>query len=267
MTTAREVTRWCSGQRECAVVIAVAVVLMMQMAIYEVVDMITVWNSFVTAVRSVHVRGVVAGAGVSTGACGGVVAADVEVMLRHDAVRLMMQVPVVQVVDVIAVSDGVVSTVGAVDVRMIGVNAHGEVSSERGRSEGGDTVLASVRENGDEELQDVGVLQRVEHVLAVATGLHESLGAEHAQPLRNDGQAIPRGVGEFGDAARSGGEFGEQADTGRVPHGAQDARGAVGGAGGGGQHRRGRTGVISGGAGRGERADAGRHALNVSSLA
>ena len=267
MTTAREVTRWCSGQRECAVVIAVAVVLMMQMAIDEVVDMITVWNSFVTAVRSVHVRGVVAGAGVSTGACGGVVAADVEVMLRHDAVRLMMQVPVVQVVDVIAVSDGVVSTVGAVDVRMIGVNAHGEVSSERGRSEGGDTVLASVRENGDEELQDVGVLQRVEHVLAVATGLHESLGAQHAQPLRNDGQAIPRGVGEFGDTPRAGGQFGEQAHAGRVAHGAQDARGAVGGAGRGGEHGRGGGPVIGRGAGWGEGAGPGGHQRNMRTIA
>lgn len=116
-------------------VIAVAVVLMVQMPIHEVVDMITVRHGFVTAVGSVHVRRIVAAAGVSTGACGRVVAADVEVMLGDDAIRLMMQVTVVQVVDVIAVPNGVVPTVGAVDMGMIGVHGHVEVSREGGAAQ------------------------------------------------------------------------------------------------------------------------------------
>jgi hypothetical protein len=55
---------------DCAVVIAVAVVLMVQMAIDQIVDMITVGNRRVAAVRTMDMIRTMSRASVPTGACG-----------------------------------------------------------------------------------------------------------------------------------------------------------------------------------------------------
>ena len=51
-------------------VIAVAIVLMMEMAIYQIINMVSVRDRFVATARSVHVVGCVAGANVSARATG-----------------------------------------------------------------------------------------------------------------------------------------------------------------------------------------------------
>ena len=65
------------------VVVAMAVVGMVQMSIDDVVDMVAMWNRFVTAAGPVHVVGLMGAAGVIGRAPRGVVAPLTERMFVH----------------------------------------------------------------------------------------------------------------------------------------------------------------------------------------
>jgi predicted aconitase with swiveling domain len=81
--------------------VAVLVVRVVQVALDQVVDVVTVGHGLVPAVGSVSVAGVVTGAVVVGGALFGVLVADADgVLLDGAVVADMVQVPVVGVVDV-----------------------------------------------------------------------------------------------------------------------------------------------------------------------
>ena len=108
-----------SGDLNGAVVVAVALVGVVQVAVDEVVDVIAVRHRLVAAARAVHVAAVVAGGrlGVSVGVLSRHL---VRVLLDLGAV-LVLQVALVQVVDVVTMLDGGVAAAGAVLVGVVAV--------------------------------------------------------------------------------------------------------------------------------------------------
>lgn len=112
-----------SGRGDAAVVVAVAGVRMVQVAVDEVVHVVTVGHGVVAAARTMHVVAAVAGAGVLRRAGGRVVGVHREDVLVDVAVVRMVQVAVVQVVDVAVVLDGAMAAVRAVLMGVVGVDA------------------------------------------------------------------------------------------------------------------------------------------------
>lgn len=97
-------------------IVAVVAVRVMQVAIDEVVDVVAVRNGFVATVWAVDV---VAGVGLALvigGAVRGVGWAHFEGVLIHMVIVHMMQVPVVEIVNVVGVLDGRVSAAFAMNM-------------------------------------------------------------------------------------------------------------------------------------------------------
>jgi hypothetical protein len=104
------------------VVVAVAIVGMMQPTVDEITDVPAVRDGLVTAARTVDVVGVVAQCvGRHRGAGIRVVSADIDDVLVDVVAVRMVQMSVVQVVDMVAVADGGVPAAGAVVVVVVGV--------------------------------------------------------------------------------------------------------------------------------------------------
>ena len=99
-------------------------VLMMQAAVDDVVDVITVRYGFMAATFAVNV----AVAGVNRMAAVRIGFIDTQSMLVVVAVVLMVQVPVVQIIDVAFMFDGSVAAVCAVNVVMMFVGFTGHFS-------------------------------------------------------------------------------------------------------------------------------------------
>ncbi len=115
-----------------AVVVAVAVVLMMQVALDEVVHVIAVRDRLVTAVRSMHVLRIVIAAGVTAGTRIGVGRAHFERVLINVPLVQVMKMSVMQEVGVAVVPDLGVTAVGTVVVGVVFVDNVG--SAHRGVS-------------------------------------------------------------------------------------------------------------------------------------
>lgn len=108
-------------------VITVTVVGVVQMAGDQVVDVVTVRHRCVSTSLRVHVPLLVARAAVRWSACGRVVGTDFQFALIDVSVVRVMKVSIVEVVHVVAVTDGGMPAVGTVDVIVagMGVMAHG----------------------------------------------------------------------------------------------------------------------------------------------
>lgn len=107
-----------SDRRERAVVVAVAVVRMVEMPVHQVVGVIAVGHGLVTAARAVLVTGLVRAAVVIGRTALGIRFVDRDRVLVHVVSMGMMQVAVVQVVHMIAVLDGHMAAPGPMDVGM-----------------------------------------------------------------------------------------------------------------------------------------------------
>ena len=105
-------------------IVAVVAVLMMQAAVDDVVDVITVRYGFMAATFAVNV----AVAGVNRMAAVRVGFIDTQGMLIIVAVVFMVQVAVVQIIDVAFMLDGSVAAVCAVNVVMMFVGFTGHFS-------------------------------------------------------------------------------------------------------------------------------------------
>jgi hypothetical protein len=109
-----------SDDLELSMVVAVAIVLVMQVAIDQVIDMVAVRNRRVSASRSVHVVGRVGRAGMSAGAGGWVMSRNLQDMLfDHPVEGRVMQVSIVEVVDMSIMFDCRMPAVFSVDVVMV----------------------------------------------------------------------------------------------------------------------------------------------------
>lgn len=98
-------------------IVAVTAVAVVQVTIDDVVNVIAVRNSFVSAAFAVHVTSFVVAAGMSAGAGAGVI----ECALVYVVAMLAMKMSIMNVVDVIAMLNGGMSAVVAMLVSMIAV--------------------------------------------------------------------------------------------------------------------------------------------------
>jgi len=109
-----------SDDLELSMVVAVAIVLVVQVAIDQVIDMVAVRDRRVSASGSVHVVGRVGRADMSAGAGGWVVSRDLQDMLfDHPVECRVMQVSIVEVVDMSIMFDCRMPAVFSVDMVMV----------------------------------------------------------------------------------------------------------------------------------------------------
>jgi len=109
-----------SDHLELSMVVAVAIVLMVQVAIDQVIDMVAVRDRGMSASRSVHVVGRVGRAGMSAGAGGWVMSRDLQDMLfDHPVECRVMQVSIVEVVDMSIMFDCRMPAIFSVDMVMV----------------------------------------------------------------------------------------------------------------------------------------------------
>jgi len=118
------------------VIVAVAVVDMVQAAVYQVVDVVAVGHGFMAAIRAVNVVGGVAGT-LAMGALVGIGGADVDDVLIHVIAMHVVQVAVMEIVDVPVMLDGGVTAirpmlVAVIGVMLVGAGAHGADSGKSG---------------------------------------------------------------------------------------------------------------------------------------
>ncbi len=101
---------------------------MMKMAVDQVVDMVAVWNGFMSAAGTMHMSGFVTPA--ARRALIGILCADFDPVFVYMIGMRMMQMAVMEIVDVVAMPDRGVSAVRSMLVIMMGVvgfiaGAHG----------------------------------------------------------------------------------------------------------------------------------------------
>lgn len=149
-----------------AVVVAVTIVGMVEVAVDQVADVVSVRHGLVATAGAVNMVGVVAAAGVAAGAAVRVRLAHLDHVLVHVVVVGMVQVTVVQIVDVTVVLDGGVAAVGAVNVVvvLVLVTAHDVLSLVEPRAAAARDVSRAtaglgVVECGADELEHVIVLE------------------------------------------------------------------------------------------------------------
>ena len=99
-----------------AVIVAMAVVGVVQVSVHQVVYVVAMGDGFVTAPRPVDMVRIVPAAAVIRRACIWIGLRDGDRVLVHMAVVGMVQVSVMEVVDVPVMQDGLVAAVGTVDM-------------------------------------------------------------------------------------------------------------------------------------------------------
>ena len=102
-------------------VVAMVAVRVVQVAVDQVVDVVTVRDGFVAATGAMDVAGLVAAAFVLGRAAVGVGGRDRDHVLVDVVAMRMVQVAVVQVIDMTVMADGRVAAAGAMGVVMVGV--------------------------------------------------------------------------------------------------------------------------------------------------
>lgn len=117
--------------------VAMIAVRMMKVPVDEVVHVVAVRDGGVAAAGGVDMRGIVAAAPVVGGALGRMAGRDGEDMLDDRAVGLMMEVPVVEVVEMAVMLDGGVAAAGAVRVVVMRVGDRGRHGGSGGEWGGG----------------------------------------------------------------------------------------------------------------------------------
>lgn len=109
-----------SDDLELSMVVAVTIVLVVQVAIDQVIDMVAVRDRRVSASRSVHVVGRVGRADMSAGAGGWVMSRDLQDMLfDHSVEGRVMQVSIVEIVDMSIMFDCRMPAIFSVDMVMV----------------------------------------------------------------------------------------------------------------------------------------------------
>jgi hypothetical protein len=96
-----------------------AVVRVVQMAIHKVIGVIAVGHRFMAAAGAMLVPSVVSGALMAVGALGRILRGNIQTMLIDVVSMHAMEVPVVQIINVVAVADGGVSAIVPVLVSVV----------------------------------------------------------------------------------------------------------------------------------------------------
>jgi hypothetical protein len=107
-------------------VVTVVAVRMMEAAVHEIIDMITMRHGFVAAIRPVPVRCLVSGRVMRRLAAGRVAIAHRDNMMLGTATLGMLKATVIEVVDVVFVSHAEMTATWAMNVQRSLVGCHGE---------------------------------------------------------------------------------------------------------------------------------------------
>jgi hypothetical protein len=110
-----------SGELKRAVVITVIAMRMMKVAVDQIVDVIAMRHRFVSAARPVNMACIMGAAIVARRTLIRIFRADIKPVLVYMIAMRMMQVPIMQVIDMIAVFDGRVPAVRAVLMVVVGM--------------------------------------------------------------------------------------------------------------------------------------------------
>jgi hypothetical protein len=132
------------------VIVAVIAVDVVQVPCHEIIDVVAMRHGFVPAARAMAMLPAMMPAVVSGRAACGILCADLHLVLLHAACPVMVQVPIVQVIDVAVVADAGVPApwpVLVVVLRMMSV-AHTETSVRMRRHEPLGPPLAGRRAGG-----------------------------------------------------------------------------------------------------------------------
>ena len=190
-----------ADDRHGSVVIAVVTVNMMEVTVHEVVDVVSVRDSLVSAAWAMDVVGIMAAAGMRRRAVVGVGRGHLNHVLVDVAIVRVMQVAVVQVVDVAVVLDGLVTAAWAVDVVVGLVNLairHGVLLSASAEA-----VFFDVIKGVDEEVPDVMIRDRVVDVLAASLLGDKTRTMKLLEALRHRGDLLAELFSQLGHAVLS----------------------------------------------------------------
>lgn len=169
-------------------VVAVIAVRVVQVAVNEVVDVVTVWHGFMATTGAVNVAGFMAAALVFRCADVRVFGADFDDVLVHMIAVRVMQMAIVQVIDVITVFDCSMAAERA--VLMLVVLMVGKIAVAHGFSPVREGLggMFGVAQDVAEQDANVIVSQRIEDVLGVTATDDESGIEECLQACGNAAQ-------------------------------------------------------------------------------
>jgi len=117
-------------------IITVIAMRMVKVAVDEIVDVVTVWNGLVTATRSMNVTGIMSAAAMRRRAAIGILIAHRDHVLVDMITMQVMEVPIVEIVDMVAVTDrgmAASGTVSMIMVRVVGKTATGHWNTPTGQ--------------------------------------------------------------------------------------------------------------------------------------
>src|SRR5579864_4996431 len=109
------------GKFDRTVVVAMIPVRVMQVTVDKIINVIPMWHRFVTAPGAMDVSRIVAAAVVARRSLVRISRADLEPVLVYVIVMRMVQMPIMQIIDVIAVPDSGMATVRAMLMVVMGM--------------------------------------------------------------------------------------------------------------------------------------------------
>jgi len=171
------------------------IMLVMQMAIHEIVDMVPVRNRLVPATWSMNVGCIMSGTNMPTRAGRRIRVGYVQCVFLDDSVlRLMMQMTIVQKVNVVPVLHGGMAAIGTMDMGVVFVcMTHFLSSSGSNRNQGSQfrfsvqalVRLFAMRKSVRDQVSDMIVRQTIKNMLALTTSYHDTLRTKQLQSLGN----------------------------------------------------------------------------------
>jgi hypothetical protein len=182
-------------------VVAVRAVRMVEMAVHQVVDMVAVGHRLMAAARSVPVLAIMAAAIMVGRAPFGVAPADIDRVFVDMPLMGMMEVPVVQVVDMIAMLDGDMPAIRPVGMGMIHMDPMVVVGHDCSPFSCWDSVLLGrMSKRISDECQNVIVGDAVDDAPPFTPARYQASRVQNLQTRRDGRHSLVELVGELGDA-------------------------------------------------------------------
>lgn len=214
-----------------SVIIAVVAVRMVQMSVHEVIHVVTMRDGFVATVWTMDVVWIVTTAGVRRSARLGIrIAHGNDVFFDCSSICLVMEVPIVQIVDVPVVFDGRVAATFSVlmivilmtlwhdwllfdscSTETLRVKWQGKPTARRGKSV--HSSLAGVGQSIGDQLRNVVIAKFVVDVLPFSRRGHDPLALQQLQSLRNRGHVVIHRSCDLGNAHSSGTDQHQDAES------------------------------------------------------
>ena len=135
-------------------IVTVAVVRMVQVTIYKIVDMIAMRDRFVAATRAMDVSSIMSGAAMVRRAAIWVVVAHLNAMFVHVIGVRMVKMTIVEIVHVVAVPNGDVAAIRSMYVVVVGMMR--KIASAHLMGLSSSVLLASVCDSVLDEFEDIG---------------------------------------------------------------------------------------------------------------